>query len=119
MPSFKELLIKRLGYFPIFSGIIVLICGIYCMTCWEPVYPLTYYQPDIGITCWLYCSTMNHWIGIINLLIAALSVTGGILLIINKTRTGSYLSIISGIATLPIGILGIFAGWYSLKTLKK
>ncbi|OGL41462.1 MAG: hypothetical protein A2043_01465 [Candidatus Schekmanbacteria bacterium GWA2_38_9] len=119
MSFFNEQIKQRFGYLPIISGILVLACGIYCMVCWEPVYPLTFYQPDIGITCWLYCSTMNQWIGTINLLAGFLSIIGGILLLTRKKKTGSYLSLISGIATFPAGILGIMAGWSSLKGLIK
>jgi len=114
MSIFGEVAEQRFGYLPIIAGILVLTCGIYCMIWWEPMYPLTFYQPDISITCWLYCATMNPWIGGVNLLTGVISLIGGIFLLMKRNRTGSYLALISGIVTFPIGILGIVAGGYSL-----
>ena len=115
MSVLNEAVKQRLGYLPIIAGILNLICGIYCMVWWEPAYPLTFYQPDIGITCWLYCSTMNPFIGTINLLSGIISISGGILLLANRKKLGSLLSLTSGIAIFPIGILGIIAGWHFLR----
>ena len=110
-----ESLKNRIGYLPIIAGTLNLICGIYCMVWWESAYPLTFYQPDIGITCWLYCSTMNPWLGAVNLLAGVILILGGSFLLTNRNKLGAYFSLISGIATFPIGLLGIFAGFYAIR----
>ncbi len=96
--------------FPVLAGMLSLVCGLYCFFWWDAPDTLTFFQLDISIPCWLFCSTLNPLFALINLAVSLLSVYGGICLFFGRSSKASASLIrATGIILLPVGVLNFFA----------
>lgn len=88
------------------AGLAVTGCAAYCIWLWrKPVVP-TLAQPDIALTCWLYCGTYHPFWGAVALLSGGLLVVSGVLMA-RGHPTGPRLAMLAGVITLPVGLLAI------------
>jgi len=106
----KTFFIKLVRLFPVLSGLLSIGCGLYCILWWEVPETFTFFQPDISIPCWLYCSTLNPVFVLSNFVISSLSIYAGIFQFFNRySKKIICLVSITGILLFPVGILNFLS----------
>ena len=103
------------------GGLVVLICGVYCMVWWaKPAQPFLW-QPDVSLLCWRYCTTYLSGWGVATVLSSIAMIMGGLLLVRGWYRLGALLCLLTGLVNLPTGVLGLYAafqGWRAHRTVR-
>ncbi|MFQ5965534.1 MAG: hypothetical protein ACE5KZ_14760 [Candidatus Scalinduaceae bacterium] len=100
--------------FPVFSGFIIIYCVVYCLFWWKP-HPMTIFDIDCSIVCWNFCRTMSIFWAAVAIMIASLSIISGILFKF-KSSYAVVLMALTGVLTLPVGILPLFTVWLHLRS---
>ncbi len=100
------------------AGAALLGCVLYCMTMWMPMGPPTLIMPDIGLICGIYCGTRIPVIGILTILTALTMITSGIFLKQGKITRGVKLAVITGILSIPVGVLPLIAAYLARQQTK-
>lgn len=91
-----------------FSGLSVVGCATYCIVWWpKPAVP-TLLIPDVALTCWLYCGTLQPVWGGVAVLSGILLMLAGIGLWLGQAW-GRGLALVLGALTLPVGVLALYA----------
>ena len=80
--------------------------------------PPTLIMPDIGLICGVYCGTQIPIIGFLTILTGVAMIISGILLKQGKNIWGARLALITGILTIPVGILPLIAAYLTKHRLK-
>ncbi len=113
---------KMLNYriwLPIFTGLAAMACYIFCAAIWSP-HPVTWTDPDTGILCWFFCSSLSSGSRAVVfealILMAALaSFTAAWGMVRDKTWARRLL-IVSGLLLFPLGLLNLAALFPKRKT---
>lgn len=100
--------------FPVFNGFIVISCVVYCLIWWQP-HPMTIFDVDCSIVCWNFCRTMSKFWAAVAIIVAGISISSGILFKM-KNKYAIVTATLSGILTLPLGILPLLTIWLNRKS---
>jgi hypothetical protein len=95
------------------GGVLLLGCISYCTTAWVPMGPPSFIMPDIGLICGVYCGTRIPIIGFFTILTGVIMLLSGVLLKLGKNKWGTRLAFITGVLTIPVGILPLIAVYLS------
>ncbi len=93
------------------GGGLLLGCIGYCTTAWIPMGPPSIIMPDIGLICGVYCGTQIPIIGYLTILTGVVMLISGVLLKLGKNKWGVRLAYVTGILTIPVGILPLVAAY--------
>ena len=93
------------------GGAALLGCIGYCTTLWVPMGPPTFIMPDIGLICGVYCGTRIPIIGFFTILTGVVMLFSGVLLKLEHNKWGARLALITGILTIPVGVLPLIAAY--------
>ena len=93
------------------AGVLLLGCITYCTTLWIPPATRTFIMPDIGLICGLYCAQRHSILAWITILTGLSMLLGAWLMWRGKYRLGATIAFITGILTIPVGVLALGAGY--------
>ncbi|MDP6124333.1 MAG: hypothetical protein QGH20_01090 [Candidatus Latescibacteria bacterium] len=86
-------------------------CVVYCLRVWTP-HPMTLWDSDCSIVCWVFCATLSPIAATVALAVAGSSVVGGWMAVTGRIK-GREVLFVSGLLPLPFGILTMAAWWIS------
>lgn len=93
------------------GGALLLGCIGYCTSAWIPMGPPSIIMPDIGLICGVYCGTRIPIIGHFTIFTGVVMLISGLLLKLGKNKWGARLAFITGILTVPVGLLPLVAAY--------
>ncbi len=90
------------------AGLSVLGCATYCIVWWPKPATPTLLIPDVALTCWLYCGTLQPVWGGVAILSGMLLVLAGAGLWLGRAWARGLALVLSAL-TLPVGVLALYA----------
>ncbi len=89
---------------PAAAGLPTIVCGMYCLLVWAPrVEEFTWYNLDVSLVCWTFCSTGIPALGYLAVATGMFSILGG--LTVRRYSAGRFILVLTGILLFPIGLL--------------
>lgn len=98
----------------VLTGLAVFGCGAYCILFYNPE-ELSFLTPDIGVVCWLYCSTKFLPLGLLTVATGGAMILGALMMRAGGARKAALLSLLSGLASLPVGLPNLLLALRALR----
>jgi len=99
---------------PIISGLLLMGCANYCFFIWVPPPTRSFIVPDIGIICGIYCGTLSKLAGVFTIISSLGLILAGIAEAKGYFKAGALLAIFFGLICVPVGLLAIFSGFFTV-----
>ena len=89
---------------PDLTGIPTVVDTLYCLLIWAPqVDEFSWFNLDISLICWTYCSTGHSVLAYLAVAAGSLSVLGG--LTYRRFAVSRYILAVTGLLLLPLGLV--------------